>query len=139
MRHKTSLHVRWADLDAFGHINNAVYLVYVQEARADFTWYARQARGEQPILADMVVARAEVDYIEPLYEGGVNVDIEIYVTRIGNSSFDLAYEISLDGVINSKAKTVQVAVSMETKKSRPLNEIEREFLVRYLPQPTEAK
>jgi len=139
VRHKTSLHVRWADLDAFGHINNAVYLVYVQEARADFTWYARQARGEQPILADMVVARAEVDYIEPLYEGGVNVDIEIYVTRIGNSSFDLAYEISLDGVINSKAKTVQVAVSMETKKSRPLNEIEREFLVRYLPQPTEAK
>ncbi len=139
MRHKTSLHVRWADLDAFGHINNAVYLVYVQEARADFTWYARQARGEQPILADMVVARAEVDYIEPLYEGGVNVDVEIYVTRIGNSSFDLAYEISLDGVINSKAKTVQVAVSMETKKSRPLNEIEREFLVKYLPQPTEAK
>ena len=139
MRHKTTLDVRWADLDAFGHINNAVYLVYVQEARADFTWYARKARGETPILADMVVARAEVDFIEPLYEGGVRVDVEIYVTRIGSASFELAYEISYNGVISSKSKTVQVAVSMETKKSRPLNEIEREFLSNYLEKPSEDK
>ena len=139
MRHKSSLHIRWADLDAFGHINNAVYLVYVQEARADFTWYARKARGEQPILADMVVARAEIDFIEPIYEGGINVDVEIYVTRIGSASFDLAYEISHDGVIKSKAVTVQVAVSMETKKSRPLNEMEREFLSQYLDPLSEAK
>ena len=59
------VHVRWDDLDAFGHINNAAYLTFVQEARSDFTWYSRKRNGETPILADMVVARAEIDYLEP--------------------------------------------------------------------------
>jgi acyl-CoA thioester hydrolase len=132
MRYKGKAHVRWNDIDAFGHINNANYLTYVQESRADFTWWSRVRAGEKPILMDMVVARAEVDYLEPIYEGGFDIDVEIWVTKIGNSSFDLAYQLSSKGTIHANAKTVQVAVSMETKKSRPLSDIEREYLGRYL-------
>ena len=132
MRHKCKAHVRWNDLDAFGHVNNANYLTYVQESRADFTWWSRKRVGEKPLLADMVVARAEVDFLEPIYEGGFDLDVEIWVTKIGNASFDLAYQMSSNGNIHANAKTVQVAVSMETKKSRPLNDIEREYLGRYL-------
>jgi acyl-CoA thioester hydrolase len=135
MIHHNVLQVRWNDLDAFGHVNNAAYLTFVQEARADFTWYARKQRGEAPILTDMVVARAEVDFLEPIYEGGIEVDVAISVTRIGQASFDLFYEISRDGVMHARASTVQVAVSMETKKSRPLNEEERTYLTRYLTEP----
>lgn len=136
MRHHNLVHVRWDDLDAFGHINNAAYLTFVQEARADFTWYSRKRNGEIPIFADMVVARAEIDYLEPIYEGGMEVDVAISVTRIGRASFDLFYEISRDGVMHAQVKTVQVAVSMETKKSRPLNDEERDFLARYLTEPS---
>ena len=132
MRHKCKAHVRWNDLDAFGHVNNANYLTYVQESRADFTWWSRKRAGEKPLLADMVVARAEVDFLEPIYDGGFDLDVEIWVTKIGNASFDLAYQMSSKGTIFANAKTVQVAVSMETKKSRPLNDIEREYLGRYL-------
>ena len=132
MRHKCKAHVRWNDLDAFGHVNNANYLTYVQESRADFTWWSRKRAGEKPLLMDMVVARAEVDFLEPIYEGGFDLDVEIWVTKIGNASFDLAYQMSSNGNIHANAKTVQVAVSMETKKSRPLNDIEREYLGRYL-------
>jgi len=132
MRHKCKAHVRWNDLDAFGHVNNANYLTYVQESRADFTWWSRKRAGESPLLMDMVVARAEVDFLEPIYEGGFDLDVEIWVTKIGNASFDLAYQMSSNGTIHANAKTVQVAVSMETKKSRPLNDIEREYLGRYL-------
>ncbi|CAB5014474.1 MAG: thioesterase [Actinobacteria bacterium] len=132
MRHKCKAHVRWNDLDAFGHVNNANYLTYVQESRADFTWWSRKRAGEKPLLADMVVARAEVDFLEPIYDGGFDLDVEIWVTKIGNASFDLAYQMSSNGTIHANAKTVQVAVSMETKKSRPLNDIEREYLGRYL-------
>jgi acyl-CoA thioester hydrolase len=81
---------------------------------------------------DMVVARAEVDFLDPIYEGGFDLDVEIWVTKIGNASFDLAYQMSSKGTIFANAKTVQVAVSMETKKSRPLSDIEREYLGRYL-------
>jgi len=132
MRHKCKAHVRWNDLDAFGHVNNANYLTYVQESRADFTWWSLKRAGETPILMDMVVARAEVDFLDPIYEGGFDLDVEIWVTKIGNASFDLAYQMSSNGTIFANAKTVQVAVSMETKKSRPLSDIEREYLGRYL-------
>jgi acyl-CoA thioester hydrolase len=132
MRHKCKAHVRWNDLDAFGHVNNANYLTYVQESRADFTWWSRKRAGETPLLMDMVVARAKVDFLEPIYEGGFDLDVEIWVTKIGNASFDLAYQMSSNRTIFANAKTVQVAVSMETKKSRPLSDIEREYLGRYL-------
>jgi acyl-CoA thioester hydrolase len=132
MRHTAKVHVRWDDLDAFGHINNAKYLTYVQEARVDFTWFSRQKNGKSPLLADMVVARAEVDYIEPIYDGGMDVECQIWVTRIGNASFEMEYEIIHKGVIRARAKTTQVAVSVETKKSRPLNDEEREFLSEFL-------
>ena len=132
MRHITKVHVRWDDLDAFGHINNAKYLTYAQEARSDFTWFSRQKAGKTPLLADMVVARAEVDYIEPIYDGGMDIDCQIWITRIGNASFEMEYELIHKGVIRARVKTTQVAVSIETKKSRPLSDEEREFLSEYL-------
>jgi acyl-CoA thioester hydrolase len=138
MIHHYKLHVRWDDLDAFNHVNNAAYLTFAQEARSDFMWFSREHRGEMPMLADMVVARAEVDFIEPIYEVGIEVDIAVSVARMGTASFDLLYVISRDGIIFSKVTTVQVAVSMETKKSRPLNVEEREFLSLYLAVPTEG-
>ena len=132
MIHHRAIQVRWDDLDAFGHINNAAYLIFAQEARADFTWYSRKAAGEKFIFADMVVARAEVDFLEPIYDGGIEVDVAITVSRLGNSSFSLNYVISHQGLIHARITTVQVAVSMETKKSRPLTDEEREFLSGYL-------
>jgi acyl-CoA thioester hydrolase len=132
MRHTAKVHVRWDDLDAFGHINNAAYLVFVQEARVDFTWFTREKAGKQPLLADMVVARAEIDYIEPIYDGGMDIDCQIWITRIGNASFEMEYELIHKGVIRARVKTTQVAVSIETKKSRPLSDEEREFLSEYL-------
>ena len=132
MRHLAKAHVRWDDLDAFGHINNATYLTYIQEARAHFTWYSRKAQGLAPMLADMVVGRAEVDFIEPIYEGGFDLDVAIWVSRIGNSSFDLSYELSSEHGLHARGRTVQVAVSMETKRSRPLTQEERDFLSNYL-------
>ena len=132
MRHKCELQIRWADLDAFKHINNAAYLVYMQEARADFTWFSRIARGEEPMLADMVVARAEVDYLSPIHQTGTTLDVEIYVEKVSNSSFVMVYEMSQGGTLRAKGKTVQVGVDMETEKARRLRDSEREFLSQYL-------
>ena len=139
MIHHSAIKVRWDDLDAFGHVNNAIYLTFAQEARNDFIWYSRKAVGKEPILADMVVARAEVDFIEPIYDGGFDLDVAITVGRLGNASFELNYIISHQGLIHAHVKTVQVAVSMETKKSRPLANEEREFLSGYLEDSAEGK
>lgn len=132
MKHHRKLQVRWDDLDAFNHVNNAAYLTFIQEARSDFFWFSRKRAGLEPILEDMVVARAEVDFIEPIYHGGTEVEVAISVARLGTASFDLVYEISSEGVLHATGRTVQVAVSMDTKRSRPLTDDERAFLTQYL-------
>ena len=132
MKHQFKCQVRWGDLDAFMHVNNAAYLTYIQEARVDFTVYSRQRANLQPVLIEMVVAHADIDYINPIYDAGIEIDIAVWVSKIGTSSFALQYELSKDGKIYAKAKTVQVTVSMESKSSRPVNEQEREFLSQYL-------
>ena len=121
MRSQNKQYVRWGDLDAFGHVNNATYLVYAQEAR--YAWSK---------MLEMVVARAEVDFIAPIYTGDIYLDIEIWVHSIGNSSFGLTYEVKNGDELVARIKTVQVTVSMDTKKSRPINDAEREFLTQYL-------
>jgi len=137
-KHLYKITTRWGDIDAFGHVNNATYLTYIQEARVDFTWYARQRRDEKPLLLDMVVARAEIDYLSPIYDGHKELDIAVWVGRIGTSSYLLKYEVSADGVIFSRAQTVQVTVSMQTHKSRPITDEEREFLLQYQEDQTSA-
>ena len=132
MKHKFKCQVRWGDLDAFMHVNNAAYLTYIQEARVDFTVYSRQRSNLQPVLIEMVVAHADIDYINPIYDAGIEIDIDVWVSKIGTSSFVLQYELSKAGTIYAKAKTVQVTVSMDTKKSRPINDAERDFLNKYL-------
>ncbi|MEY2769340.1 MAG: hypothetical protein RL359_976 [Actinomycetota bacterium] len=132
MKYTNKQFVRWDDLDAFGHVNNAKYLTFAQEAR--FLWSTEEFSKamRESSLIEMVVARAEVDFIEPIYDGGRFVDVEISVEKIGNTSFVLLYTISDAGKVFAKIKSVQVAVSLETKKSRPLTDAEREFLTRYI-------
>ena len=121
MRFQSKQYVRWGDLDAFGHVNNATYLIYAQEAR--YEWSK---------MIEMVVARAEVDFIAPIYMGDFFLDIDIWVHKIGTSSFGVTYEMKNGDELVAVVKTVQVTVSMDTKKSRPLNDAERDFLNKYL-------
>ena len=121
MRYQSKQYVRWDDLDAFGHVNNAVYLTYAQEAR--FAWSG---------ILEMVVARAEVDFIAPIYDGDTFLDIELWVSAIGNSSFTMTYEIKMKGELVARVKTVQVTVDMGTKKSSPISDDQRVFLTKYL-------
>ena len=121
MRYQSKQYVRWNDLDAFGHVNNAVYLTYAQEAR--FAWSG---------ILEMVVARAEVDFIAPIYDGDTFLDIELWVSAIGNSSFTMTYELKMKGEVVARVKTVQVTVDMSTKKSSPISDEQRAFLTKYL-------
>ena len=121
MKFTNKQYVRWDDLDAFGHVNNATYLTYAQEARFVMTG-----------MFEMVVARAEVDFVAPIYDGNIFLDVDIWVKSIGTSSFILAYEIKNGDQVVAKITTVQVAVDMATKKSTPLIDEHRVFLTKYL-------
>ncbi|MDP1850971.1 MAG: thioesterase family protein [Candidatus Planktophila sp.] len=114
-------YVRWDDLDAIGHVNHAKYLTFAQEARFAMLGFF-----------NMVVARAEADYKAPIAEGNTFIDVTMWVESIGTSSFVLVYEISKDGTLYARIKTVQVTVTEDTKNSRPLSDVQREVLKKYI-------
>ena len=132
MRHLAKVHVRWDDLDAYGHVNNASYLTFVQEARVDMSWVSRKKAGLEPIMTEMVVAKAELDYILPIYETNFDIDVEIWVIDIKRAAFTLEYAIKSSAGLHARVKTVQVAINPETKRARSITEDELEFLNQYL-------
>ncbi|MBM3722449.1 MAG: acyl-CoA thioesterase [Actinomycetota bacterium] len=136
MKYSHKAFVRWDDLDAMGHVNNAKYLTFAQEARFEWSHMQHQTKGEKPGIRDreMVVARAEVDFLKGITSGGIFVDVVLWVTKIGNSSFHMVYEISNGGELCARVRTVQVGVDHTAAKSRPLGAEERKFLEQYLIQ-----
>jgi len=132
MKFTSKVFVRWADLDAFGHVNNAVYLTYSELARVE--WGGKQFAPKDPgsVLVEMTVAHSEVDYLIPITKFGVDYDVNLWVENIGNTSFTVAYEVVKDGVVFAKMKTVQVMIDIKMMKPRPINEAERAFLTQYL-------
>ena len=121
MKFVNKQYVRWDDLDAMGHVNHAKYLTFAQEAR-----FAMLG------IFNMVVARAEADYKAPIAEGNIFIDVTIWVESIGTSSFVLVYEISNNGTLHARVKSVQVSVTEDTKSSRPLTDVQREVLNKFL-------
>ena len=98
--------VRFRDLDPMGHVNNAVFLTYLEQARIALF----EQLGVSVALDEMnmIVARVEIDFRAPV-RLGQEVDVEVRATRFGTKSFDLDYELTVDGEIVAEAKSVQVA------------------------------
>ena len=132
MKFTSKIHVRWADLDAFGHVNNAHYLTYAELARVDWGRKQFAPKDGSSVLVEMTVAHSEVDYLIPITKFGVDYDVNLWVENIGNTSFTVAYEVVRDGVVFAKMKTVQVMIDIKMMKPRPINEVERAFLNQYL-------
>jgi acyl-CoA thioester hydrolase len=97
--------VRFRDLDAMGHVNNAVFLTYIESARVAFL----QHLGAAPSLEQMsiIVARIEIDFRAPL-GFGEEVEIAVRTTRFGEKSFDLDYELRVGDRVVAEAKSVLV-------------------------------
>ena len=92
-RHLYRCPLRWADMDALGHVNNVTYVDYLQEARVDVFRVHAPAQGGEELAEGVVVVRHEVDYLTPLGFRREPVSIELWVTEIRAASFTLAYEV----------------------------------------------
>ncbi|GGW79717.1 acyl-CoA thioesterase [Streptomyces lomondensis] len=126
MRHIYRCPLRWADMDAYGHVNNVVFLRYLEEARIDFLF-----RPEKDFKQGSVVARHEIDYKRQLVHRHEPVDIELWVTEIRAASFTLTYEVKDGDVVYVRASTVIVPFDFEAQRPRRITSEEREFLQEY--------
>ena len=108
-----------------GHVNNAVFLTYLEQARIAFF----EQQGLSVGLEDMnlVVARVEIDFRAPV-RLGQEVEIAVRAGRLGTKSFDFDYELTVDGEIVAEAKSVQVAYDYGRRVPVPLPDEWREKL-----------
>ena len=113
-------------MDAYGHINNVVFLRYLEEARIDFLF-----RPEKDFKQGSVVARHEIDYKRQLVHRHHPVDIELWVMEIRAASFTLTYEVKDDDLVYVRASTVVVPFDFEAQRPRRITAEEREFLEGY--------
>ena len=123
MTYERRIGVRWRDVDALRHVNNAVYATYLEEARDG--WF-EQALGDDGAMWDYVLARLAIDFRVEVGLGEEAVLARVSLTRIGTSSLTLREEIrTLDGTLAAEAESVIVARDRDTGRSRPLTDAER--------------
>ena len=97
--------VRFRDLDACGHVNNAVYLTYAEQARIAYLRHVGIMRSLEDMR--MILARAEIDFRSPAAVDD-EVAIEVRPTRVGTKSFDLEYVLRAGERVVAQAKSVLV-------------------------------
>jgi acyl-CoA thioester hydrolase len=109
--------VRFRDCDAMGHVNNAVYSTYLEQARI----------GILGDLEPFILARVEIDFRAEL-RAGEQVEVRSRCARVGTKSFELEHQIWADGRLVADAKSVLVGYDYQHGTSVPLTENQRRRL-----------
>jgi acyl-CoA thioester hydrolase len=121
--HEKRIEIRWSDVDAYVHVNNAVYATYLEECRDEWIEAALDGAGD---VWDFVLARVAIDFRRELRLEDEEVVVSCALERIGNSSLTLREQIrTQDGELAAEAEAVLVARDRESGGSRPLTEAER--------------
>lgn len=139
-RHLQFIQVRWGDLDAMGHVNNATYLTYLEQARISYftavgLWDGTE-RGIAPIMA-----KVTLDYRRPLFATD-----EVYVCtrtiRLGNRSFEQEQRIVTTGAdglqVAAQSMIILVSYDYAAGTSVPIPQAWRERIAAYEPTAVET-
>jgi acyl-CoA thioester hydrolase len=109
--------VRFRDIDAFGHVNNAVYLTYVEQARIEFLIELGLTEGIEDVR--ILVARIEIDYRSRLGFGD-EVEVGTRCDGVGRTSFELGHEVRAGERLAAQARTVLVCFDYDLGAPRPV-------------------
>lgn len=151
MRIHIPVQVRWSDLDAYGHVNNAAMLSLLEEARVHGFWADDALDGLTDDQADSrprvfkggpdsdtftLIARQEIEYLSPIPHLREPLNIEMWIGKLGGASLDVCYEIyspvgQEPRELYTRALTVIVLVDSTTMKPRKMNDSERIELTRF--------
>jgi acyl-CoA thioester hydrolase len=122
---ETRIQTRWPDFDALGHLNHAVYHVYLDEARDEAL---RNTVGDFDAWPNVVV-HASIDYRREVALGVREIIVHTQIAEVGRSSVRFEQTIvTPDGELAAEAEAVLVAWSPETRRSREITPVERQRL-----------
>jgi len=145
MRLNVPIRLRWSDLDAYGHVNNAEMLRLLEEARILALWTtdetdvdSGEALGASTAVLDgrpgadtlSLIARQEIEYLAPIAYLRQPLDIQLWVGAIGGASLELCYEVwspagADPATLYARAATTIVLVDAASGRPRRINDRER--------------
>ena len=120
-----NMQTRWKDMDSFGHVNNALYFTYIEDAWAAFfkRWNLRS------LNKSLIVASVKIDFLNQIQHPSELI-VGQRISRIGNSSFDIHSAIYLQGSNKPSASSVITCVCYDYEKNQAVpvyNEIKAEY------------
>ncbi len=113
---ETSFEPRYRDLDVNGHVNQAVYLSYLEQARSK---YWAEVVGIRHDRTPVAMVRQEIEYETPIHLGQT-VTVAQRIAGMGRTSFEIKYEIRADGTTAATAEIVLLALDREQHEAIPI-------------------
>jgi len=131
-KHATPIQIRFSDIDAMGHLNNAIYLTYFEIARVRYLDQIPNIDWDDKRYG-LIVAKAEVNFKAPVFLSDT-IEVHIRTSHIGIKSFAVEYEMvkvlaNGERSIAATGTTIQVAYDYTEHKSVPILEQWKQFLV----------
>ena len=143
------IHLRWGDLDAFNHVNNATMLKLLEEARVRVFWspiVGEEAPDTAVIEAGLdareltLIARQEIEYLAPVPYRRDPLDVQMWFGKLGGSSVEVCYEVyspatDAEQKLYARASSAVVLVDAETFRPVRLSEQMRAAWAPYVGEP----
>ena len=128
-----SLQMRWNDLDALGHVNNALFITYFETARGRYMMEA--CPGWDWTKHMFLIANVHASFHKELLLTARNPSVYVRTSKVGNKSFELSYVIVSEGkdgkLVHASGQTTQVMFDMQTKRTIQIPDWIREQLGAY--------
>lgn len=124
------IHLRWSDLDAFGHVNNVQVARLLEEARVRAFWKDDAPDALPSAVIDSgpeattwtLIARQELEYLKPMPYFKDPVDVQAWFSKMGGASVDICYEVfspmSDEQILHYRAQTTLVLVDAQSQRPR---------------------
>lgn len=150
MRHHIPLHLRWSDLDAYNHVNNARLLSLLEESRVRTFWPSTDDEpgplavvdGRQGGATLTLIARQEIEYLAPIPYQRRPIDVQLWIARLGAASSEVHYEVWSPESDDPEARvryavaaSTIVFVDADTGRPRRITDTERAAWTPYLDEP----
>ncbi len=132
-KHKTTIQLRFRDIDHLGHVNSAVYFSYFELARVDY-FNALMGKDSRSYWSEVsiVVAKVEMEYKQQIVLNDT-IYSYVWVSRIGTKSFDMTFSLLKveDGVEVELARgaAVLVCINLKTNQTVPIPELWKEKMI----------
>ena len=127
MPHEKRIEIRWRDLDAYGHVNQAVHLTYAEEVLDD--WFRTRLGREPGTIWDYVARRTTIDYRGELRLADRAAVGTASLVRVGTTSVTAAVRLCApDGRVATEVELVVVVIDGHGGSPRPLTDEERAAL-----------